>query len=198
MPMPRFKISNEYIAQCNESEVPVFPKYTTQIINLANQNAGGTRPKNVGQLSDLLPEYLSSSDNVSLSGWKKWYTEKYPDAIDNAVEKIWLQVDNLRNCMSCIDKAMVKAWVEDLIYNKTFNGLYYQKAILQKISEMEQKPFRLASPSEEALNIDGYVGEEAYQIKPDTYDYMKYEVHEDIPCTIVKYRKTATGIEAEY
>ena len=39
--------------------------------------------------------------------------------------------------MDYIDKPMVKTWVEDLIYNKTFNGLYYQKAILQKISELE-------------------------------------------------------------
>lgn len=48
------------------------------------------------------------------------------------------------------------------------------------------------------MNIDGFVGDTAYQIKPDTYDYMKYEVHEEIPCTIVKYRKTSTGIEVEY
>ncbi len=30
---------------------PEFPKYTTQLMNLANLNAQGTRPKVVGQLS---------------------------------------------------------------------------------------------------------------------------------------------------
>ena len=196
--MPKFKISNEYISKCNVAELPEYPKYTTQVINLANQNAGGTRPRNVGQLSELLPEYLSSRGEKSLTGWKEWYIKRYPDAVDNAVDKIWAQVCNLRNCMDYIDKSMVKAWVEDLIFVKTFNGLYYQKAILQKISELEEKPFRLADPYEEAMNIDGFVGDTAYQIKPDTYDYMKYEVHEEIPCTVVKYRKTSTGIEVEY
>ena len=33
-----------------------FPKYTTQLINLANQNAQGTRPKVVGQMSELITE----------------------------------------------------------------------------------------------------------------------------------------------
>ena len=196
--MTKFKISNDYISKCNDTDVPQYPKYTTQVINLANQNAGGTRPRNVGQLSELLPEYLSLPGEASLSGWREWYNERYPDAVENAVDKIWTQVNNLRDCMDYIDKPMVKTWVEDLIYNKTFNGLYYQKAILQKISELEGKPFRLANPNEEAMNIDGFVGDTAYQIKPDTYDHMKYGVHEEIPCTIVKYRKTSTGIEVEY
>ena len=152
--MPKFKISNEYISKCNDTEISEYPKYTTQVINLANQNAGGTRPRNIGQLSELLPEYLSSPGEASLSGWKEWYNERYPDAVNNAVDRVWDQVNNLRDCMDYIDKRMVKTWVEDLIYNKTFNGLYYQKAILQKISERERKPFRLANPYEEAMNID--------------------------------------------
>lgn len=35
-----------------------FPKYTSQLINLANQNAQGSRPKTVGQLSELFPENI--------------------------------------------------------------------------------------------------------------------------------------------
>ena len=33
-----------------------FPKYTTQLMNLANQTAQGTRPKVVGQMSELFPQ----------------------------------------------------------------------------------------------------------------------------------------------
>ena len=196
--MPKFKLSNDYISKCNKTESPSYPKYTTQIINLANQNAGGTRPKNVGQLSELLPEYLSLAEEASLSGWEKWYNQRYPDAVNDAVDRIWVQVNNLKDCMQHIDKSMVKVWVEDLIYNKTFNGLYFQKAILQKLSELEGKPFRLAGPHEEAMNIDGFVGTTAYQIKPDTYDHMSHEVHEEIPCRIIRYHKTSNGIEVEY
>ena len=90
--MPKFKISNEYISKCNDTEISEYPKYTTQVINLSNQNAGDTRPRNVGQLAELLPEYLSSPGKASLSGWKEWYNERYPDAVNNAVDRVWDQV----------------------------------------------------------------------------------------------------------
>ena len=46
--MMKIKLSNEELRRSLEIEAPSFPKYVTQIINLANQNAQGTRPKVVG------------------------------------------------------------------------------------------------------------------------------------------------------
>jgi hypothetical protein len=46
-----------------------FPKYTTQIINLANQNAQGTRPKVVGQMSELINQFPGNR----FTDWSKWY-----------------------------------------------------------------------------------------------------------------------------
>lgn len=196
--MQKYKLSNEYISSCNNALSPSYPKYTTQVINLANQNAGGTRPNVVGQLSEMLPEYLRTTYAPTLEGWKQWYLERYPNAIEIASEKIWDQVQNLKNCMDYINKDMVITWTEDLVFNKTFNGLYYQSAILKKISEIEGLPYRLATPIEEALNIDGYVGSTAYQIKPDTYDIMAHQVHENIDCKIIRYTKKKDGIVFEY
>ena len=48
-----------------------FPKYTTQIINIANQNAQGTRPSVVGQMSELIQEFSGKS----IAEWKKWYID---------------------------------------------------------------------------------------------------------------------------
>ena len=48
-----YTIKNEDIEAYNESDSFPFPKYTSQLINLANQNAQGTRPAVVGQMSDL-------------------------------------------------------------------------------------------------------------------------------------------------
>ena len=45
----KIKLTNEQIREALDIESPAFPKYVTQIINLANQNAQGTRPKVVGQ-----------------------------------------------------------------------------------------------------------------------------------------------------
>lgn len=52
----QFKIKNKELIKEISSEARYFPKYTTQIINLANQNSQGTRPKVVGQLSELIQE----------------------------------------------------------------------------------------------------------------------------------------------
>ena len=57
-----------------------FPLYTTQLINIANQNAQGTRPKVVGQMSEL----IKKCPNKTYEGWKNWYLEKHPKAINNA------------------------------------------------------------------------------------------------------------------
>lgn len=53
----KLTIKNEELLELNESSTPQFPKYTSQLINLANQNAQVTRPKVVGQLSELFQEY---------------------------------------------------------------------------------------------------------------------------------------------
>ena len=68
----KFNIKNDELVVLNGSETLVFPKYTSQLINWANQNAQGTRPKVVGQLSDLFPEYESEENNVSIDGWREW------------------------------------------------------------------------------------------------------------------------------
>ena len=55
--MKKFKISNDVIAELSNAPQYEFPKYVTQVINLVNSNAGGTRPKVVGQMSELVKEF---------------------------------------------------------------------------------------------------------------------------------------------
>ena len=68
------KIKNSQITQDVVGKVVEFPKYTTQIINLANQNAQGTRPKVVGQMSELIKQFPEQS----YEDWVRWYLK--PDA----------------------------------------------------------------------------------------------------------------------
>ena len=192
----KFNISNAELSALNDITNPEFPKYTSQLINWANQNAQGTRPKIVGQLSDLFPEYQASTYNVAISDWKEWYTEKYPGAIEEATDKIFNQVENLKEAIKLIDKAMVRKWVEDLVISKTFSGMYVQRAILAKISDMRKEPFRLASPEEESKGIDGYVGDTAYSIKPVTYKTMG-RLSESIDIKMIYYSKKKSGLLVE-
>lgn len=191
-----FSINNEELQSLNESDNAIFPKYTSQLINWANQNAQGTRPRVVGQLSDLFPEYQVDADFVSIADWENWYLERFPDAIDNATNKIFEQVENLKVAIQLIDKEMVKRWVEDLVITKTYNGMYVQKAILAKLANKKGLDYRLAHPEEESIGIDGYVGDIAYSIKPDTYKTMN-RLSERIDVKMIYYTKTKTCLKIE-
>ena len=114
--------------------------------------------------------------------------------MEKAVEKIYAQVQNLRDAIPLIDHEMVERWVEDLVIYKTFNGLYVQKAILAALAEKMGLEYRLALPEEESRGIDGYVGSIAYSIKPDTYQTMG-RLSESIDVKMIYYTKTKTGLK---
>ena len=191
-----YTIKNDEIADFNESEAFEFPKYTSQLINWANQNAQGTRANVVGQMSELFPQFMEECDEITIENWKEWYTTKYPNAFATATEKIFTQVQNLKNAIPLIDKEMVERWVEDLVILKTFNGLYVQKAIPAFLAKKQGKSYRLATPDEESKGIDGYVGNTPYSVKSTTYKTMK-RLSEVIDVKMVYYEKTKTGLKIE-
>lgn len=191
-----YTLKNETVEAYNEGTDYSFPKYTSQLINWANQNAQGTRPAVVGQMSELFPEFLNSGVDITIENWRRWYSEKNPDAFDKATEKIYSQVQNLQNAIPLIDRQMVRNWVEDLVINKTFNGMYVQKAILASLADKKGTSFRMANPDEESKGIDGYVGSVAYSVKPDTYKTMG-RLSEVIDVKMIYYTKTKTGLKIE-
>lgn len=192
----KYTINNEKIRSYNNSEITNFPKYTSQLINWANQNAQGTRPAVVGQMSELFPEFADSGDEITIENWKKWYVNRHPEAFETATDKIYAQVENLKQAIKLIDRDMIEAWVEDLIVSKTFNGMYVQKAILAFLAEQINGTYRLATPEEEAVGIDGYVNNTAYSVKPDTYKSME-RLSEVIDVKMIYYTKTKTGFKIE-
>ncbi|OIO45467.1 MAG: restriction endonuclease [Parcubacteria group bacterium CG1_02_36_42] len=184
------KIKNEELVKELIGEVKDFPLYTTQLINLANQNAQGTRPRVVGQLTELIQE----CPEKTYEGWKKWYLSKYPNAIENATERINEMMNNLKNAIKSIDKSMIKRWVEDLVLEKTFVGLRFQEAILKKVASIKNTDYRLAEPKEESQGIDGFIGDMPVSIKPITYK-TKDALREEIKAKIIFYNKTKSGLE---
>ena len=192
----KYFLKNAEIEGYNESISFDFPKYTSQLINLANQNAQGTRPAVVGQMSELFPEFMATGEEKTIENWRSWYSERYSDAINKATDRIYAQVQNLKGAIALIDRDMIKHWVEDLVISKTFNGLYVQKAILASLAERKRTTFRLATPSEEAQGIDGFVCDHPYSIKPTTYKTMG-RLPENINTTMIFYEKTKTGVHVE-
>ena len=90
--MKKIRIKNEEITKLLDAEVVLFPKYTTQLINLANQNAQGTRPEVVGQMSDLIQEFKGRR----IREWEEWYLSQHPEAIEKAKTKILLMMENFK------------------------------------------------------------------------------------------------------
>jgi len=185
-----FKIKVDEIRRLMEIETPKFPKYATQIINLANQNAQATRPKVVGQMSELVKEFTGRT----LEEWEEWYLERYPDSIDEATKKILEMIDNFREVINQIDETMIRQWVRDLVLIKTFIGLRFQEAVLKKIAENFGTSYKLSMPEEESKGIDGYIGNIPISLKPITYRSMKM-LTEKIDADIIYYEKQKDGIK---
>ena len=189
----KIKITTEEIREYLDIETPEFPKYVAPLINLANQYAQGTRPKVVGQMSELIQEF----EGDTLSDWEEWYLEKKPDAIKNATRKILEKLDEFRDALSKIDESVVEQWVSDLVIVKTFAGLRFQEAILKKGAQLKGVDYRRANPDEEAKGIDGYIGDVPISIKPYTYK-AKSSLPEHINAKIIYYRKVDDGIEVDF
>jgi len=187
--MQKVKIYNSEVQELITGEAMQFPRYTTQLMNLANQNAQGTRPRVVGQMSDLIQEFSGRS----IAEWDAWYKERHPDAIDDATERVYAMVEHLRDAIQHVDKAMVRKWAEDLIITKTFVGLRFQEAILKKVADLKGMTYRLASPEEESQSIDGHIGYIPVSIKPVTYK-GKGGLVEEISVHFIFYEKKKDGI----
>jgi hypothetical protein len=186
-------LKNDKITQDVVGRIVEFPKYTTQIMNLANQNAQGTRPKVVGQMSELITQF----PNKTYDEWVKWYNERLPNAIDAATEKVYSMVKSIDNTAAKIDKDMVRKWIEDLVLTKTFTGFRFQESILKEISRIKGVQYKVATPAEESKGIDGFIGETPVSIKPITYQTMN-RLPESINIKMIYYEKLKNGIRVEF
>jgi hypothetical protein len=189
----KVRLTNEQIRQALEIPSPVFPKYVKPIINMVNQNAQGTRPRVVGQLTDLIQEF----SGATLEEWEQWYLQRYPNAINNAKEKIIFMLENFKDAMRKIDEDMVYEWARDLVIVQTFIGLQFQEAILKKGAEIKGVGYRMSERTGESQGIDGYLGDMPVSIKPVTYQ-LKKSLKEEIHAKIIYYKKIKNGIEVDY
>ena len=189
----KIKLKNDDVRKLLDIETPEFPKYVSPIINLANQYAQGTRPKVVGQMTELIQHFTGRT----LGEWERWYLKQKPEAIKNATEKILTTIENLKSSLAQIDRSLIEQWVRDLVIVKTFMGLRFQEAILKKGAEINGTSYKLAEPADEAKGIDGYIGKIPVSIKPDTYK-VKEALPEQIEAKIIYYGKVDGGIEVDY
>lgn len=167
--------------------------YIGSVINLGNSFSQATRPKNVGQLSELIQIFRDSDCDHTIDGWEQFYDEKIGKCkIADASDKIWDYVQRIKENLNSLAKEDVYAWTKDLIINKTFSGLQLQLDILEMICDNGN--YRLANSEEEAKGIDGFVNGEPVSIKPHTYKKTIQSGKESIPYRIIYYKQTKNGL----
>lgn len=190
-----------------------FEKYVSPLINLANNFAQATRPRTVGQMSELIKEFQKEypKNKWTFDNWENFYLSKEvipgvtgKEAINRAVKRIEEKIEEMRKVLESIDEVTVREWVEDLILKKTFWGLMVQRPILSKLAELfagTPLSYRLSTPEEESKGIDGFIiinGEEfPVSIKGVTYKQEKH-LKENIEAPIVYYKKTKNGLRIDY
>ena len=163
-------------------------KYVTTAINNQSQFKQSTRASNVGQLSEMVQKYdAKRSEPRSVRGWKEFYEDDQPGAIDRATDKTWAGMQELIENLKKLTKEDVRQWTEDLIIDKTFNGLLEKQ---QKVLEMVSKTgeYRLATPEEESKGIDGVVDGEFVSVRPETYKHTLSAKQQNIDVRIIYYR----------
>ncbi len=188
--MIEVKIKADEVKQLLNISSPQFPKYATQILNIANRNAQATRPKVVGQMSELIQKFTGKT----LQEWENWYLERYPEAIDEATRKIVEMIENFKDTIEKIDEEMIRQWVRDLVIVKTFIGLRFQEAVFKKIAQHFGLSYRLADPEEESKGIDGFIGNIPVSLKPITYQHQEF-LQENIQIDIVFYEKQKNDLK---
>src|SRR5690606_5424272 len=188
----KVNIPNAEVQELLSGKKYQYLKYATQILNLANQNAQGTRPKIVGQMSDLIQQF----EGTTLAEWEEWYISQNPAAIETAADRVWAMVQAFQKSIQDIDRDTVRQWVEELVIVKTYAGLKFQEAILKRVAREYTLPYRLATSEEESKGIDGFIGNQAVSIKPSTYK-TKMGLNEVIDIPIVFYEKNKDRIIIE-
>ena len=54
-------------------------------------------------MSELIKEFRKSGCRT-FEDWKKWYLQRYPNAIDEATEKIWNMINNFKETLELLKK----------------------------------------------------------------------------------------------
>lgn len=200
--MKKSKIKFSDVTQENGSTTPILPKYSSSVINLASGYAHATRPENVGQVSDEIQEFCEDEayPGHSLADWKKWHISKHEsgNGIERATDEAWQKFQTMLTSLQTVTKDHIRTWMEDFVYDKTYNGLMVQNAIIKKIASELNVNYRIANPEEEKKGIDGFINDKPVQVKSETYIETGKRHNEEISCPVVYYKKKDKTITFEY
>lgn len=179
------------------NQTPKMSKYVPSFLNQVNGWAGGTKPDNVGMVSQVIKEFRNANPNGTLEDWKQYHSNLGDiKGIAQSVIDIRAKLDDVLNNLNSISDDDIRKWVENLTYEKTYSGLSAQEQILSEIATDLGKNYQLGDANDEKKGIDGYVNGKPLQIKSSSY--RNKNKLEKFSCPIVFYDLTQEGIVFDY
>ncbi|MBR4793515.1 MAG: MjaI family restriction endonuclease [Bacteroidaceae bacterium] len=197
---------------------PELPTYTSGFINDVNGWAGGSKAENVSQVSEVIKQFRENNPKGSLEDWisfhqglegadiqvikgkgrtKRRETVKMA-GIEQGVRDIMNKMEEVRNNINKLNEDMVRSWLKNLVYDKTFCGLEAQELILKDIAEKNGLEWMLGSMEDERQGIDGYVidpnGPVFYPLQIKSSSYNNEHKPEHFICPVVLYDLIKEGI----
>jgi len=197
---------------------PDLPTYTSGFINDVNGWAGGSKPENVSQVSELIKQFREENPNGNLEDWMNFHqslegsdiqvlkgrgkTKRLETVqmagIEQGVQDIMHKMEEVKNNINQLSEEKVRAWLKNLVYEKTYCGLEAQELILRHIATEQNFEWMLGSIEDEKQGIDGYVidpnGPRIFPLQIKSSSYNNKHKQEHFICPVVTYDLIEEGV----
>lgn len=142
-----------------------WPKYATQLMNIAGQNCKATSPKNIGSCKDAWTQMRAQGIPGTLENWTNFYKQVHGEQkLVEAGKKIHVMLDKMG--ITWITQDMAIDYAKEIAYNKTHMGLGGEEMAVEVVAAYLQKEFRFSTPEEESQGTDAWIGGKPVQVKP--------------------------------
>ena len=196
------KISKDKIKASNSSEYKTAykpKKYHSAFLNTVNKDARSSRPETVGKLAtEIFPNYVDNAIEPSSENWKKYYQDNHSEQYNKGLEKLKRQFELEKQAINAITEQDLVDYYDDLMFSKTFSGLYVQDEILRDIADKKKATYRKPNAIEEGQGIDGYIDDIPYSVKSETYKDSAAKNNETINAKMVYYSENKKDKSIDY
>lgn len=157
--------ARNYLNVCTPSRRQ-WPKYSTQLLNIAAQNSQALRSKFVGSMKENWLDMKKSGIPGTLDNWIRYYNEKNGEnGIIDASKKTYNMVKMMK--IGGIDEDMCLDYIKEVIYNKTHMGMGGEEMAVEVVATHFGLNHRFGTPEEESEGIDAWIGDCPVQVKPE-------------------------------
>ena len=173
----------------SEKNLRPWPKYYTQLLNVASSNSKAASPKNVGSVKEAFTKMREQGIPGTLSNWIKFYNKTYgKDKLVAAADKIYTMLQKME--IKHISRDYCGEYIKELVYNKTQMGLGGEERAVIAVAGYYNLKYKFSTPQEESKGIDAWlVGKNKdvpIQVKPQD-NIKKSHVHNQVDTNYLLY-----------